>query len=131
MKDEANGRILVEFCGLRAKMYAYSTQQNYGVITEEMKAKGVKKGVVKKSLCLKRYLECLYDNKIFYRTMRTIRSFNQELYTTCLNKVALCSRDDKRYNLPHDVSSTLAYGHRDIPKIEAEAAAEAANIDYE
>ena len=52
--------------------------------------------------------------------MSTIRSFNMQLYTTRLNKVALCSRDDKRYNLPHDVAATLAFGHYSIPRIEEE-----------
>jgi len=44
-KDEAGGEIIEEFIGLRAKLYAIKKLDG-----EEKKCKGVKRGVVKKSI---------------------------------------------------------------------------------
>ena len=51
MKDEAKGRIITEFVGLRSKLYAYKTQG----CGEDKKCKGVKKAVVKSSISLENY----------------------------------------------------------------------------
>ena len=44
MKDEAGGKIIEEFVGLRAKLYSYKMFEG----KEEKKCKGIKKSVVKK-----------------------------------------------------------------------------------
>ena len=51
MKDEACGKAITEFVGLRSKLYAY--KMNSG--KENKKCKGVKKGVVKKEITLEVY----------------------------------------------------------------------------
>ena len=49
------------------------------------------------------------------RKMNVIRSYNHEVYTEEVNKVALCSDDDKRYIL-EDGINTLAWEHYKIPR---------------
>ena len=46
MKDEAGGKIIEEFVGLRAKLYSYKMFEG----KEEKKCKGIKKSVVKKDI---------------------------------------------------------------------------------
>ena len=48
MKDELGGRIMKEFIGLRPKCYSYLTDDG----NIDKKAKGTKKCVIKKKLCL-------------------------------------------------------------------------------
>ena len=48
-KDELGGKILREFCALRAKAYAYKLDDD----TERKKAKGTKKCIIKRELCFK------------------------------------------------------------------------------
>ena len=47
--------------------------------------------------------------------MNVIRSYNHEVYREEVNKVALCSDDDKRYILENRVN-TLAWGHHKKPQ---------------
>ena len=46
MKDEAGGKIIEEFVGLRAKLYSYKMFEG----KEEKKCKGIKKSVVIKKI---------------------------------------------------------------------------------
>ncbi|CAF4679604.1 unnamed protein product, partial [Rotaria magnacalcarata] len=57
MKDETGGKPIVEFVGLRAKLYAYKTVDNI----EEKKAKGIKKKVVEQTINLEDYKRCLFE----------------------------------------------------------------------
>lgn len=54
-KDELNEQLLLEFVGLRSKMYANRVQRN--VITK--KSKGVKKSIVENEITFEDYLICL------------------------------------------------------------------------
>ena len=81
---------------------------------ENKKCKGVKKSVVKKSITYEDYKTCLFTGKEQIRKMNVIRSYNHEVYTEEVNKVALCSDDDKRYIL-EDGINTLAWEHYKIP----------------
>ena len=105
-KDEVNGRYIEEFVGLRAKLYSYKMFEG----EESKKCKGVKKSVVKKSITHEDYKNCLFTGKKQLRKMNIIRSHMHEVYTEEVNKVALCSDDDKRYIL-EDGINTLALGH--------------------
>ena len=42
------------------------------------------------------YLECLSDNKNVYRSKQRFKSYNHDVYTEEVNKIALSSNDDKR-----------------------------------
>ena len=105
-KDEAAGKVIDEFVGLRAKLYSYKMFE----AEEIKKCKGVKKSVVKKSIMHEDYKKCLFTGKEQVRKMSVIRSCRHEVYTEEVNKVALCPIDDKRHILENGVH-TLALGH--------------------
>ena len=108
-KDEANGDIIDEFVGLRAKLYSYKIFKG-----EESKiCKGVKKSVVKKSITHEDYKTCLLTGNEQLRKQNIIRSYKHEVYTEEVNKIALSANDDKRYIL-EDGINTLALGHYKI-----------------
>ena len=108
-KDEANGDIIDEFVGLRAKLYSYKMFEG----EESKKCKGVKKSVVKKSITHEDYKTCLTTGKEQLRKQNIIRSYKHEVYTEEVNKIALSANDDKRYIL-EDGINTLALGHYKI-----------------
>ena len=56
VKDEANGKIITEFVGLRSKLYSLTI---HGEKQEKKVAKGVKRCVIKKGLTFKDYKETL------------------------------------------------------------------------
>ena len=105
-KDEAGGKIISEFVGLRPKLYAYKMHEG----KEEKRCKGVKKAVVKRSINFEDYKTCLFMGKPQTRTMNVIRSHRHELFTEEINKIALSANDDKRVILEDGVH-TLAHGH--------------------
>ena len=104
-KDEASGKQIAEFVGLRAKLYSYRVEDLY----EEKKCKGVKKAVIKKTITFNDYKNCLFDNKPAMRKMNVIRSHLHTIYTETVNKIALSPFDDKRLMITK--IHTLAYGH--------------------
>ena len=53
-KDEAAGKQITLFVGLRPKLYSYKIEEK-----EKRKAKGVKKNVIEKSLEIEDYKKCL------------------------------------------------------------------------
>ena len=105
-KDEASGKQIAEFVGLRAKLYSYRVEESY----EEKKCKGVKKAVIKKTISFNDYKNCLFDNKPAMRKMNVIRSHLHTMYTETVNKIALSPFDDKRI-IQKDNIHTFAYGH--------------------
>ena len=108
-KDEAGGKVIDEFVGLRAKSYSYKMPEG----EESKKCKGVKKSVIKKSILHEDYKKCLFTVKEQLRRMNVIRSYKHEIYTEEINKVALSSSGDKRHVLDDGVH-TLALGHYKI-----------------
>ena len=106
-KDEASGKQIAEFVGLRAKLYSYRVEDSY----EEKKCKGVKKAVIKKTISFDDYKDCLFDNKPAMRKMNVIRSHLHTVYTETVNKIALSPFDDKRL-IREDNIHTFAYGYK-------------------
>ena len=106
MKDEAGGKIIEEFVGLRAKLYSY--KMHSGGSTR--KCKGIKKAVIKNEITHEDYKNCLFGRKSAFRKMNVIRSHSHNIYTEKINKVALSGDDDKRIIL-EDGIHTLALGH--------------------
>ena len=111
MKDECGGVPIIEFCGLRSKMYYIKENDKYCC-----KAKGIKKNVVAKEIKHNNYLEILQNKTRNRYKMNTIRSKNHILNTYEVNKIGLSCFDDKRYILDDGIT-TLAYGHYKIPSM--------------
>ena len=112
-KDEAAGKIIKEFVGLRAKLYSYKMDEG----KENKKCKGIKKAVVEKSISHEDYKTCLETGKEQLRRQNIIRSYEHTLYTEEVNKIALSAADDKRYLLKNSYD-TLAWGHHKIKEME-------------
>ena len=109
MKDEAAGKIIKEFVGLRSKLYSFVMDDG----GETKKCKGIKKQVVERSIRHEHYKTCLTTGKELLRKQNILRSYEHEVYTEEVNKVALSALDDKRYILS-DGMDTLAWGHYKI-----------------
>ena len=108
MKDEAAGKQIVDFVGLRAKCYSFMLDEEKGT----KKCKGVKKNVVKRKITHEDYVQVLQGGKRQLRTMNLLKSSKHEIGTYCMNKVALSAEDDKRI-IRKDGISTYAWGHWD------------------
>ena len=104
-KDEAAGHPIIEFIGLKSKMYSYKTE------TKNSKtAKGVKKNVINRDLNHSDYKDTLFNDKIMQHKMKSIRSDHHQVSSYEINKTSLSCFDDKRYILNDGISS-YAYGH--------------------
>jgi hypothetical protein len=108
MKDECAGRPIVEYVGLRPKMYSILEADGKNI----KKAKGVKKAVVKKHIRHEQYREALIERRTFRHGMDVLRSERHRIYGQHLNKVSLSPFDSKRWIAENGVD-TLAYGHKD------------------
>ena len=110
-KDETLSKPIVEFIGLRAKMYSILTED-----CETKKAKGVKKGVVKRDIKHQNYKDVLFTGTQMHSQMNTIRSNHHNLKSYKLNKIGLSRYDDKRFILENGCD-TLSHGHYKANKI--------------
>ena len=111
-KDEALGIPIIEFVGLRTKMFSYLTMKTVNsqpVIEHKQRGKGIQRAALKK-LTHAQYLEQLNRPAENYIVNRRIGSKLHELYTWETKKRGLCAYDDKRFLL-EDVVSSLAFGH--------------------
>ena len=107
-KGELGGKIIKEFCALRAKAYAYKLDDD----TEMKKAKGTKKCIMKREIMfaiLANYRGSLFNNEVIIRSQQRFRSYNHKVYTEEVNKIALSSNDDKRIQT-YDKVTTFPYG---------------------
>lgn len=104
-KDESSSKVIQEFVGLRAKMYAIKFGDECS-----KKLKGIKKNVVKQEILFEDYLNCLKTGNYTYHQNKCIRSYKHEVYSICMNKLSLSAHDDKRV-IMSDGINTLPYGH--------------------
>ena len=92
-KDELGGKIMKEFCALRAKTYTYLMDDD----NEKKKAKGIKKYIIKRRLeIFENYKDSLFNNKTILKSELRFKSDHHDVYTEEVNKIALNSNDDKR-----------------------------------
>ena len=108
-KDEAVGKNIKEFVGLRAKLYSFIMEDG----KENKRCKGVKKQVVESSITHEDYKTCLRTGKEQLRKQNILRSYEHEVFTEEINKIALSALDDKRHILSDGIH-TLAWGHYKI-----------------
>ena len=104
-KDEAGGKIIREFVGLRPKCYSVQIQQDRGI----KKAKGTKKNVTK-SLRHQDFKDVLFGKNFPPLENVSLRSHFHEIFTETIRKVALSAEDDKRV-VQKDGITTLALGN--------------------
>jgi Rho termination factor, N-terminal domain len=105
-KDEAAGKQIYEFIGLRPKSYSYEIFEGDG----HKKCKGIKRNVVKTQITHADYKNCLVGKTEEYRRMNVIRSHRHDMYTEEINKIALSADDDKRVIMADGIH-TVAIGH--------------------
>ena len=106
MKDELNGSKIVEFVGLKSKMYSL-VADNYKEVNKAM--------WVNKKLRHNEYVDVLFNKKNMRHKMKRIQSVLHEIGTYDINKISLSCFDDKRYVLDDGIN-TLAYFYKDIKK---------------
>ena len=104
-KDELGGKIMTEFCALRAKAYTYKLDDD----TEMKKTKGTKKCLVKREITFKNYVDALFNDEVIIRSQQRFRSDHHKVCTEEVNKIALSSNDDKRIQT-FDKVTTFPYG---------------------
>ena len=84
-KDELRGKIMVKFCGHRAKIYAYLIDDD----SKKKKAKGTKKCVIKRRLEFKDYKDSVFENKTILRSQLRFKSDHHNVSTEEVNKTAI------------------------------------------
>ena len=104
-----------EFCAVRAKTYSYLMDDN----SEIKKSKGTKKCVIKQELMFENYKDCLFNDKIILKSQQRFKSYNHDVYTEEVNKIALSSNDDKRLQT-FDRITTYPYGTNAFKVCESE-----------
>ena len=122
-KDENKGNIMLEFVGLRSKLYAMRVDNNNmnkdikdsNVIIK--KAKGIAKIALKNQITFDNYLDCLNHNSSKYCDMIIFRSIKHNIFTQRIKKLALNSSDDKRCLIPNS-NETYAWGHTHLENTE-------------
>ena len=82
-KDELGGKIMKEFCVLRAKTYTLNMCMDDG--NEKKKAKGIKKCVTKRTLMFENYKDLLFNNKTMLRSQLSFKSNHHNVYTEEVN----------------------------------------------
>lgn len=119
-KDETAGKDILEFVGLRSKMYAIKTaddddEQKEAQETETKHAKGVKKHVIEQALTFDDYRNCLIQELQMQHDFKTIASRSHHVFTSHQFKTSLSCYEDKRWL--RDPINSFAYGHYLIPKM--------------
>ena len=107
MKDEFNGVKIVQFVGLKSKMYSLISVDDRKV----NKAKGINK-----KLRHEEYVDVLFNKKVVRHDMKRIQSKLHETGTYDVFKISLSCFDDKGYVRDNGIN-TLAYFHKDIKNL--------------
>ena len=102
MKDEFGGVIVIEFVGLKSKMYSIKKIDGKECNT----AKGVSIATE-----FDKFKDVLFNKKIIRHKMKRIQSKKHKLGTYEIDKISLSCFDDKRYVLDDGIY-TLSYFHK-------------------
>ena len=102
-KDKLGGKIMKEFCALRAKIYSQDDN------SEVKKSKGTKKCVIKRRFMFENYKDSLFNNKTILKSQQRFKSDHHKVNTEKVNKIAISSDDDKRLQTFTRVT-TYSYG---------------------
>ena len=77
--------------------------------SKKKKAKGTKKGIIKRRIMFENYKDSLFNNNTILRSQLRFKSDLHNVYTEEVNKIALNSNDDKRLQT-FDRVTTYPYG---------------------
>ena len=99
------GKIITEFVALRPKTYAYLNDDG----NDHKKAKGTKKMCNKTRNHVSKFQRLFNQYKNVYRSQEIFKSYNYDVYTEEVNKIALSSNDDERLQTS-DRMKTYPYG---------------------
>ena len=77
--------------------------------SEQKKAKGMKKCVIKRELTFENYKDSLFNNQIILKSQQRFKSDHHDVYTEEVNKIASSSNDDNRLQT-FDRVTTYPYG---------------------
>ena len=106
MKDEYGGKSILNFVGLKSKMYSILNENNKEKCTNKWHNAFIE---------FKEFEDTLFQKKIHRHEMRRIESKNYYLCTYESSKISSSCFDDNWYIFKNGVN-TLAYGHKDISK---------------
>ena len=90
-KNEAAGKQITHFVGLKPKLYAYKIDGK-----EIKKCKGIKKNVIGKSITFKDLVNTLHNETVEMRSMNIIIGKNHNNCSIKVKKIALSGNDNKR-----------------------------------
>ena len=108
MKDEMGGELILEFCGLRSKMYSIL---NYSGDNKKT-AKGVITQVKEGQISHEDFKRSLYQRKSFVHIGTKIINENHKIYTADVAKVTLAPFNDKKFITRNgDEFIALSHGH--------------------
>ncbi|XP_044588748.1 uncharacterized protein LOC123267925 [Cotesia glomerata] len=111
MKDENNGKIMSEFVGLRAKLYAfeiYNPEKEKDRIKKRAKGVG---GSALKTITFDDFKRCLFENVLLRKELYMIKSKKHQVHTIKQEKLALSWADDKR-QLIEASTDTVPWGYK-------------------
>ena len=94
-KDELNGVLMTQYCGIRSKLYGYKKHQSE---VEHIRFKGIKRSEVKRTK-FDDLRECLFNNMKNQYNFKLIKSKNHVIETVDITKKGLDPFDSKRYYL--------------------------------
>ena len=106
IKDEFGRFIIIEFVGLKSKMYSIKKIDG----KEHNTAKGVNIATE-----FDNFTDVLFNKKIIRHKMKRIQSTKNKLGTYEIDKISLSCFDDKRYVLDDGIH-TLSYFHKNSVK---------------
>ena len=113
-KDEANSKPIIEFCGHRAKMYTFLTEEKGKTV-----AKGIKRNQIQK-IKMETFKRVLFgESKEDLKhtvSFNSLRSTNHQMNSIRITKTGISALDDKRHILNDNVN-TLALGHYKIQNL--------------
>ncbi|XP_074109304.1 uncharacterized protein LOC141534060 [Cotesia typhae] len=111
MKDENNGKIMSEFVGLRAKLYAFEIHDPEKEKDRiKKRAKGIG-GSALKTITFDDFKRCLFENVLLKKEQYMIKSKKHQVHTIKQEKLALSWADDKR-QLIEASTDTVPWGYK-------------------
>ena len=87
--------------------------------SKKKKAKGTKKGIIKRRIMFENYKDSLFNNNTILRSQLRFKSDLHNVYTEEVNKIAISSNDDKRLQT-YDKITTYPYGTNAFKVCESE-----------